>query len=271
MKLVGIAFANELWVARVDGELVHPLATVDDFWNAPHRCAASSAQHAPVLRSTATHVPYVPGRARVFCVGLNYKAHAAEGSFEVPQYPALFGRWTSSLSVDGVATPVPRNEPGIDWEGEVAAYIGLPVQDADETQAMASVFGYSVFNDLTARTAQKLTSQWTLGKNGDRSGPMGPLVTRDESGDPAAGWSVITRVNGVEVQHGNTRDMIFSVAAVISLISKTVTLEPGDMIATGTPAGVGYVRNPPWLLTPGDSVEVSVDNLGTVTTPIISR
>ena len=165
--------------------------------------------------------------------------------------------------------PVPANEPGLDWEGEVAAIVGQPMTDVDAATAAAGVLGYATFNDLTARTAQKLTAQWTLGKNGDRSGPMGPLVTADEVGDPADGLRVVTRVNGETVQDGNTRDMIFGVGDLLSRISRTFTLLPGDVLATGTPEGVGYVRTPPWLLQPGDVVEVEIDHLGVLRTPIV--
>jgi 2-keto-4-pentenoate hydratase/2-oxohepta-3-ene-1,7-dioic acid hydratase in catechol pathway len=187
----------------------------------------------------------------------------------VPEHPTLFGRWTASLSVGGVPAPVPVGEAGLDWEGEVAAYVAEPLRDAGPAAAANAVFGYSTFNDLTARRAQKFTSQWTLGKNGDRSGPMGPIVTADEVGDLRDGLRVRTRVNGSVVQDGNTRDMIFPVGDVLSLISRTLTLNPGDVIATGTPDGVGYVRTPPWLLQPGDVVEVEIDRLGTLRTPIV--
>ena len=170
--------------------------------------------------------------------------------------------------MSGTPAPVPANEPGLEWEGEVAAVVGRRLTDVDERTALAGVLGYAAFNDLTARTAQKLTAQWTLGKNADRSGPMGPLITPDEAGSPADGWRVRTRVNGETVQDGNTRDMIFGVGDLLSRISRTVTLEPGDVLATGTPEGVGYVRTPPWLLTPGDVVEVEVEHLGVLRTPI---
>jgi 2-keto-4-pentenoate hydratase/2-oxohepta-3-ene-1,7-dioic acid hydratase in catechol pathway len=164
---------------------------------------------------------------------------------------------------------VPANEPGLDWEGEVAAVVGRRLTDVDEETALAGVLGYAAFDDLTARTAQKLTAQWTLGKNADRSGPIGPVVTADETGDPAEGWRVATRVNGETVQDGDTRDMIFGVGDLLSRISRTLTLEPGDVIATGTPEGVGYVRTPPWFLQPGDVVEVEIDHLGVLRTPIV--
>ena len=276
MQFVGITHQGESWAAAlVDPHLV-PLAPVTEFWADPagwqDKAATLTADAGTWLeRGSVTEVPLVPASARVICVGLNYKAHAAEGSYKdhvLPPYPTLFGRWTASLSVGNVPVPVPAGEDGLDWEGEVAAYIGRRVESADEAEAAESVFGYSTFNDLTARRAQKLTTQWTLGKNGDFTGPLGPLVSRDQVGDLRDGLQVRTRVNGIEVQNGNTRDMIFSVPAIISLISQTMTLHPGDVIATGTPDGVGYARTPQWLLRPGDTVEVEIDKLGTLTTPV---
>jgi len=273
MQYIGITHHGAAWVAALKDSLVFPLAPVQDFWadaaGWQEKSASLTADGGLSLnRADVTEVPPVPPAARVICVGLNYRAHAAEGSFAVPDYPTLFGRWTASLSVGNVPVPVPAGEAGLDWEGEIAAYVGQRVESADEATAAEAVFGYSTFNDLTARRAQKLTAQWTLGKNGDFSGPLGPLVSRDEAGDLRDGLQVRTRVNGTEVQNGNTRDMIFTVPAIIALISQTFTLHPGDVIATGTPEGVGYVRTPPWLLQPGDTVEVEIDTLGTLTTPV---
>jgi 2-keto-4-pentenoate hydratase/2-oxohepta-3-ene-1,7-dioic acid hydratase in catechol pathway len=286
MQFIGITHHGEPWAAALVDSRVFPLAPVSDFWADPSGWQDKAASLAPgasasngvasdgaswLERGSVTEVPLVPASARVICVGLNYKAHAAEGSYkdqELPPYPTLFGRWTASLSVGNVPVPVPVGEAGLDWEGEVAAYIGQRVESADEATAAEAVFGYSTFNDITSRTAQKLTSQWTLGKNGDFSGPLGPLVSSDEVGDLGDGLQVRTRVNGVEAQNGNTRDMIFSVPEIISLISQTFTLHPGDMIATGTPEGVGYARTPQWLLQPGDTVEVEIDKLGTLVTPV---
>jgi 2,4-didehydro-3-deoxy-L-rhamnonate hydrolase len=203
------------------------------------------------------------------CVGLNYRAHAAEGKFEVPEHPVIFGRWTASLTVSGTPAPVNANERGLDWEGEVAVIVGAPLTAVDAERARRAVMGYAVFNDLTSRRAQKLTHQWTLGKNGDRSGPMGPIVTADEVGDLSDGLRLQTRVNDVVVQDGNTRDMIFTVGDLFSRISQTLTLNPGDVLATGTPEGVGYVRTPPWYLQPGDIVEVEVERLGSIRTSVV--
>ncbi|HLU76023.1 MAG TPA: fumarylacetoacetate hydrolase family protein [Nonomuraea sp.] len=276
MKLVGLAGhdgARHVTVGVLSGDTVTPLAEVTDFYSdVPYWLdRARKAGPGGVPLAEAELAPPVPPSARVLCIGLNYRAHAAEGGFEPPAHPTVFGRWTASLSVTGVPVPVPAGEPGLDWEGEVAAVVGAPLADADEREAGAAVLGYAAFNDITARTAQKLTSQWTLGKNADRSGPLGPIVTADEAGGLEQGLRVITRVNGEVMQDGDTRDMIFTVPRLLSRISATLTLNPGDVIATGTPEGVGYVRTPPRLLTPGDVVEVEVERLGVIRTPVVRR
>lgn len=273
MKFVGLRDGRDTLIGAVTGDRVTTLADVRDFyadlpgWTAYARELTSGDR--PL--ADVEQAPPVPPSARVLCLGLNYRAHAEEGVYGVPDHPTIFGRWTSSLSVDGVPVPVPANEPGLDWEGEIAAVVGARLADADEATAEASVLGYAVFNDLTARTAQKLTAQWTLGKNADRSGPMGPIVTADEAGPLTAGLRLTTRVNGELVQDGNTRDMIFPVGSVLSLASRTFTLEPGDVLVTGTPEGVGYTRTPPRFLRPGDVVEVEAERLGTLRTPVVAK
>jgi 2-keto-4-pentenoate hydratase/2-oxohepta-3-ene-1,7-dioic acid hydratase in catechol pathway len=269
VKLIGLQLPGEsgVIVARLEGELATLLAPVEEFWSDSRRWAGVPGSDR-VRLGDAVVVPPVRPAARVLCVGLNYRSHVAEGTFTVPDNPVLFGRWTASLTVGGTTVPVPSNEDGLDWEGEVAAWVGEPLRDVDADAARAAVFGYSTFNDLSARKAQRLTHQWTLGKNADLSGPIGPLVTADEVGDLRNGLHLTTRVNGITVQDGNTRDMIFEVGVVLALASRTMTLEPGDILATGTPEGVGAARTPPWLLHDGDVVEVEVERLGVLTTPI---
>jgi 2,4-diketo-3-deoxy-L-fuconate hydrolase len=271
MKIVGIHDGGTVFIARRDNTTVIPLAPVDTFYADPDHWLQARSEHAPIPATQVHLAPPVPTSARVWCLGLNYRAHAAEGPFSVPEHPTLFGRWTASLSVDGAPVAVPRDEPGLDWEGEVAAILRRPLRDATPEQALDAVLGYAAFNDLTARQAQRLSHQWTLGKNADASGPLGPLVTADEVGDLRRGLRLVTRVNGEIVQDANTKDMIFSVGEVLSLISRTLTLHPGDVLATGTPEGVGYARTPPRLLTPGDIVEVDIERLGSVTTPVVYR
>jgi 2-keto-4-pentenoate hydratase/2-oxohepta-3-ene-1,7-dioic acid hydratase in catechol pathway len=257
-------------VAVRDGESLIVLGSPDAFWRDPAAAvaSASSAEHRRIPAASATLAHPVPDSARILCLGLNYRAHAAEGSFSPPEFPMIFGRWTASLVPDGATVPVPVDEAGLDWEGEIAAVVGAPLSRADADTARDAVFGYAAFNDLSARRAQKLTAQWTLGKNADGSGPIGDLVTADEVGDLRDGIRVRTLVNGEVMQDGNTRDMIFELGDVLALVSRTMTLNPGDVIVTGTPEGVGYVRTPPRLLGTGDTVEIEVERIGSVTTTI---
>lgn len=240
-----------------DDTQITVLAGLDPFWaDAAGWLARPPAGPTLALADVQQVPPVLPG-ARVLCIGLNYLKHAAEGSFrdqELPAHPSLFARWTASLTVGGAPIPVPSNEEGVDWEGEVVVYVGSALVDATPDEALDAVVGYSTFNDVTSRRAQKLTSQRTLGKNGDSSGPLGPMVPAGEVGDLRDGLRVRTRVNGELVQDGSTAEMVYTVGDTLSLISHTFTLRPGDLLATGTPSGVGYARNPPWLLHPGDVV-----------------
>jgi 2-keto-4-pentenoate hydratase/2-oxohepta-3-ene-1,7-dioic acid hydratase in catechol pathway len=257
-----------------DGMSVTVVAGLEEFWADAAAHLAADPAGGTVTAAEVEFVPPVLPGARVVCIGLNYLKHVAEGSFAetgVPPYPTLFARWTQSLTVDGAQVPVPSDEDGLDWEGEVMAYVGQSLVDATPEEALAAVVGYSTFNDLTCRRAQKPTSQWILGKNGDHSGPLGPLVPAAEVGDLRDGLRVQTRVNGQTVQDGRTDEMVYTVGDTLSLISRTFTLRPGDLLATGTPSGVGYARTPPWLLHPGDVVEVEVDRLGVLTTTVVTN
>lgn len=285
MRIVGVKLseADPVFAGRLeedgDQSTVLLLSDLHAFWSDPFawlspdkETAISDGRVFPV--QDVRIVPPVLPSARVLCIGLNYLAHAAEGSHrheELPSHPTVFGRWTQSLTTSNSAVPVPSGENGLDWEGEIAAYVGKSLSDASADAARAAVIGFSTFNDLTARTAQNLTSQWTLGKNADRSGPLGPIVTADEVGDLRDGLRIQTRVNGTTVQDGNSKDMLFELGETLAHISRSLTLNPGDIICTGTPEGVGYARTPEWLLQPGDTVEVEVEKLGTLTSPIVSN
>jgi 2-keto-4-pentenoate hydratase/2-oxohepta-3-ene-1,7-dioic acid hydratase in catechol pathway len=277
MRIVGISRGDgpvEVASLSGDGTQVTVVAGLEEFWaDAAGFLSRDPAGETLAAGGVAFVPPVLPG-ARVICIGLNYLKHVAEGSYSgegVPPYPTLFARWTQSLTVDGAEVPVPANEDGIDWEGEVMAYVGATLVDAGPEEALAAVVGYSTFNDLTSRRAQKLTSQWILGKNGDRSGPLGPIVPAAEVGDLREGLRVQTRVNGETVQDGRTDEMVYTVGETLSLISHTFTLRPGDLLATGTPSGVGYGRTPPWLLQPGDVVEVEVERLGVLRNTVVAN
>ena len=278
MRIVGFR-QSDLTAVRVgslsdDGTKVTVIAPLAEFWaDASGHLTREPA--GPTLDVAAVErVPPVLPDARVICIGLNYLKHVAEGSLRdqpLPEFPTLFARWTRSLTVDGAQVPVPANEDGLDWEGEIVAYVGASLVDATPDEALAAVVGYSTFNDLTSRRAQKLTTQWILGKNGDNSGPLGPLVPAAEVGDLRDGLQVQTRVNGETMQSGSTDEMVYTVGDTLSLISHTFTLQPGDLLATGTPSGVGYARTPPVLLQPGDVVEVEVERLGVLRNTVVDN
>jgi 2,4-diketo-3-deoxy-L-fuconate hydrolase len=269
MKLVGYRTAEGGGIGRLDGESkLVPLGSVEQFWVDPARAISRSAEKGLDLAELSL-VPPVPAAARILCVGLNYPAHVAEGTFQRPTHPSVFGRWTRSLTVSGTPAPVPSGEQGLDWEGELVAVVGQTLKNVSALEALQAVFGYAAFNDLTARQTQHRTTQWTVGKNADQSGPMSEIVTADEVGDPRDGLRIITCVNGEIMQDGNTADMIFSVGDILAYLSETMTLYPGDLVVTGTPNGVGYTRRPPRLLQPGDEVTVEIERVGSIRTPIV--
>ncbi len=277
MRIVGYQLpdSQQVQVAALseDGKLtvVAPLA---EFWGDAAGYLSRACAGPTLAVSDVRLVPPVLPGARVICIGLNYLKHVAEGSLRdqpLPEFPTLFARWTQSLTVDGAQVPVPANEDGLDWEGEIVAYVGSALVDATAEQALAAVVGYSTFNDLTSRRAQKLTTQWILGKNGDNSGPLGPMVPAAEVGDLRDGLLVQTRVNGETMQSGSTDEMVYTVGETLAHISQILTLRPGDLLATGTPSGVGYARTPPVLLQPGDVVEVEVERLGVLRNSVVGN
>ena len=273
MRLIGITHEGRVHVASVDedGRGVRVLAEVSDFWSDPqdHVDPSHVAGCVRLDRAGLDVVPPVRPDARVLCVGLNYADHVAEGPFSIPEHPTVFGRWTASLAVDEHEVAVPVDEDGLDWEAELVAVVGTPLSVATAEEAAAGVFAYACFNDLTARRAQKLTTQWTIGKNVDASGPLSELVTLDEAADPASGLRITARVNGELTQDARTDQMIFPVPELLAFLSRSFTLRPGDLVATGTPSGVGYARNPPWLLHAGDRVEVAIEGIGSVRSRVV--
>jgi len=267
-----IAF-NDGTTAQMGGVLpdgsVTTLAPLNTFYTDPTDWAAkvkSQTKGAPY--ASLNRIPAVPASARVICIGLNYHQHAVETGQPIPDYPVVFGRWVASLGVDG--DTVPAIEEKFDWEGELAVIIGTEMAYVSEQDAKQGIFGYAAFNDLSARAVQGFSHQWTLGKNSDKSGPLGAIIPADQAGDPADGWALKTLVNGEVVQNSSTADLIFSVPTLIAKLSQVMTLYPGDMIATGTPAGVGLGFKPPRFLSAGDVVEVSIDGLGSVKNTIVA-
>lgn len=211
-----------------------------------------------------------PGK--FLCIGLNYALHAAEGGHATPTYPALFPRFPSSLVAAGEPVIRPKVSTQLDYECELTIVVGKGGRHIPESKALDHVFGYTLFNDVSVRDFQRKGAQWTPGKNFDGTGPLGPVVvTADELPPGASGLRIQTRVNGEVMQDSNTSDMIFSTARIIAILSEFMTLEPGDLIATGTPSGVAHARKPPAWMKAGDKVEVEVEKIGILANPIVDE
>lgn len=207
-----------------------------------------------------------PGK--IVCVGLNYLDHAQEGGMELPKAPLLFSKWPNTLIGDGEAIVLPPESKEVDYEAELGVVIGTAAKRVSEADALDHVEGYICLNDVSARDMQFGDGQWTRGKSLDTFCPVGPrLVPREEIADPQQ-LGIRCILNGETMQDSSTSQMIFSVAEIIAYVSQVITLEPGDLIATGTPAGVGVFKDPKVLLKDGDEVSIEIDGLGTLTNPV---
>ncbi len=247
---------------------VHPTATsaVDLAVNAADRAAGED-----IAASDVTLLAPVPRPGKVICIGLNYRAHAAEGGNAVPDYPSIFLRGPTSLI--GPADPIilPECSDKLDFEAELGVVIGKAATNVRDNP-LDHVAGYVCFNDATIRDYQRKTSQWTVGKNFDGTGAFSAeLVTPDELPEGAAGLRITARLNGEVMQDSDTADMIFDTATLIRTLSEAMTLEPGDVIATGTPAGVGYARTPPVFMREGDRIEIEIERIGKAANVVARR
>ena len=224
-----------------------------------------------VLQAASVELgPPVPDPDKIIGIGLNYADHASETGLAQTEVPVFFAKFRNSLIGPNSPIVLPRVSNQIDYEGELAVIIGTRCKEVAEQEALQYVAGYSVFNDVSARDLQMQTSQYTAGKALDTFAPMGPgIVLAADIPDPQA-LLLTTRVNGRVVQHASTANMIFSVAAIISFLSSLMTLEPGDIIATGTPSGVGFKRTPPLFLRKGDIAEVEIEGIGQLRNSVVS-
>lgn len=221
--------------------------------------------------SDVTLLAPVPRPGKVICIGLNYRAHAEEGGNAVPDYPSLFLRGATSLAGPEDPILLPECSNQLDFEAELAVVIGKTATNV-RSDPLDYVAGYCCFNDGTVRDYQRKTTQWTAGKNFDQTGAFNAdLVTPGELPAGASGLRIQSRLNGKIMQDSNTSDLIFDVATLIVTLSEVMTLEKGDIIATGTPAGVGYARKPPVFMREGDTVEVEIEAIGTVSSRIARR
>jgi 2-keto-4-pentenoate hydratase/2-oxohepta-3-ene-1,7-dioic acid hydratase in catechol pathway len=210
----------------------------------------------------------IPRPGKIVCVGLNYRDHAAEAGMDLPSAPLLFAKWPNTLVGHGDPVVLPPESTQVDYEAELGVVIGTTTKRVSERSALDHVAGYICVNDVSARDLQFADGQWTRGKSPDTFCPVGPrLVPREQIDDPQA-LAIRCIVNGDALQDSSTAQMIYSVAEIIAYASQVITLEPGDLIATGTPAGVGVFRDPKVMLQDGDEVSVEIEGLGTLTNPV---
>jgi acylpyruvate hydrolase len=212
--------------------------------------------------------PPIPDPDKIICLGLNYRSHAEEAGFTPPKIPILFGKYRNALTGPNSPIILPSLSEEIDYEGELAVVIRKQCKNVSAEKALEYVAGYMALNDVSARDLQFRTGQWLSGKTLDTFAPCGPALVINEITDPQK-LNISTRINGQTLQASNTCNMIFSVPETLSYISKLITLEPGDIIATGTPEGVGFKRNPPVFLRDGDVVEVEIEGIGTLKNPVV--
>ena len=223
---------------------------------------------APIASDGVELLAPVPDPEKIICIGLNYRDHAAEAGIDAPAVPTFFAKFANALVPDGATVPLPAASRKVDYEAEVAFVIGSEAREVAVDDALDHVAGYALLNDLSARDLQFATPQWIPGKVFDGSAPCGPaLVTADEVGDPAA-IGIALDLNGERMQESSTAELIFGVAELVAHLSSLMTLVPGDIVSTGTPAGVGSVREPRVWLAPGDELVVSSPQLGELRTTI---
>ena len=259
-------------VPGTPADLRAALAAGTDLASAAAQAIASAAPRLPL--ATLAFAPLVPEPGKTICLGLNYFDHAKEGGrTERPDYPWFFYRGKSSLLGHGQPGLAPKVSTKFDYEAELAVVIAKTVpRHVHQADALAYVFGYTCFNDMSVRDYQKRTPQWTIGKNFDATGGFGPvLVSADELAPGATGLRIQSRLNGQLMQDASTSDMIFSVAETIALLAECMTLEAGDTLVMGTPAGVGQARTPPLWMKAGDVVEIEIERIGVLRNPIVAE
>lgn len=213
----------------------------------------------------------IPRPRKFICVGLNYLDHAKETGAELPKVPTIFNKFATAVIGQGDNVVLPKVSKAPDYEAELAFIVGLGGRNISADNWAAHVFGYTIVNDVSARDYQRATSQWLMGKTFDTFAPTGPwIVTADEIDDPH-NLNIQLEINGEILQSSNTRELIFKIPALIEFLSSVFTLEPGDIVSTGTPAGVGFTRQPPRFLRAGDNVTVSIEKIGELTNPVVAE
>jgi 2-keto-4-pentenoate hydratase/2-oxohepta-3-ene-1,7-dioic acid hydratase in catechol pathway len=213
-------------------------------------------------------LPPLPDPDKIVCIGLNYRSHAAEAGIDPPDHPTFFAKFRNALAPPGATVPLPAASEKVDYEAEVAFVVGRRCKDVGRDEALDAIAGYMLLNDLSARDLQFATPQWMPGKVFDGSAPCGPAIVTPDEASPADAISFALDLNSERMQEASTSDLIFSVAELVTRLSRWMTLEPGDIVSTGTPSGVGSVREPRVWLKPGDEIVITSPTLGELRTTI---
>jgi acylpyruvate hydrolase len=269
MRLAAFEHETTARLGLVDGDSVIDLGEA-----AP--AFAAAAQVVRTARPSSRHklaglrfLPPIQNPGKIICLGLNYADHAKEGGHAKPEYPSFFMRCPTSLVAHGEPLLRPQASIQLDYEAELVAVVGRTARHVGRDKALDCIAGYSCFNDGSVRDYQRKTSQWTIGKNFDKTGGFGPwFVTVDELPPGAAGLAIQSRLNGQVMQSANTSDMLVPVAETVALLTECLTLEPGDLLVMGTPAGVGHARKPPVWMKHGDTIEIEIERIGVLSNPV---
>ena len=272
-RFASCSLGERRFAALVDGDTVRPLTGVTELGRStPAEVLADPPlSDERIALADVTLLPVVPHPGKVVCVGLNYKAHVEEGVYDVPDYPALFSKFTETLVGAGQPVLLPPESEAVDFEAELAFVVGRPARRVSGDAALAAVGGYTIANDVSMRDYQYKTHQWLPGKNWAGSTPLGPfLVTPDEVGDPHA-LDISLELNGERMQASNTSRFIFDIPTLVATISEFIPLAPGDVVLTGTPSGVGYRRDPKVLLRDGDRMVIEIERVGRLESPVAAE
>ncbi|WP_030937132.1 fumarylacetoacetate hydrolase family protein [Streptomyces sp. NRRL S-646] len=275
MKLATIRLGDRTTAVRVEGDSLVDLGLPDvgAVLASPGGLdAAAAADGQRYAGADAGFAPLVPRPTKVVCVGLNYQKHIKEMGRDLPEYPTLFCKFADTLvgARDNVRRPVETEQ--FDWEAELAVVVGRQVRRASESEAEAAIAGFTVLNDVTCRDWQFRTREWLQGKNWDSTTPVGPfLVTTDEVGGPRPALDIRCEVNGQVMQQDNTGDLLFDPVDLVRYVSTMIRLNPGDIIATGTPGGVGHARRPQVFLHEGDTVVTEIEGVGRLVNRVVSE
>jgi acylpyruvate hydrolase len=271
MRLATIRTASGTSAVRIDGDeaIECGASDVGTLLAAADWGARAGAADGPRHRmADLSYAPVVPRPGKIICVGLNYRDHAEEQGVDLPTAPLLFAKWNNPLIGPGEPIVIPPIVTKTDYEAELGVVIGSRVSKVSAENALEAVAGYICVNDVSARDLQFADGQWSRGKSPDTYCPVGPhLVPRDEIPDPQK-LAIRAILNGEAMQDSTTANMVFGVTEIIAYVTQTITLEPGDLIATGTPAGVGAFRDPKVFMQPGDEITIEIEGLGSLTNPV---